>query len=200
MLVFIIITILILNLLILNLRIGLKSHIDFFENDGFFSVYIFSIPIYRAKAHFQQEDLTHNNIIIKHNKKEQEIHLNTDKNDKQSIVALINTPIASSILIRALDVEAKIGKLNDAFFTTMSLGIFKIAYYSIVSIIKSRQNIIVSEKFTPDYNTNIFEIDFEGIISFSIADIIVSVIKYYLFKNKKIKKIRGGHKLDYRTK
>ena len=198
MLVFLVVTILILTLIGNPIRAGAEGHLDFFESDGYFALKLFGYRIYRGKIRFESNDIKHNNLIIHSGKKqkESEIHLNTNKKDERSIVNIKMPPIMKYLLIERIGFDVRIGKRDDAFFTTMLLGGVKIFLYSALAFVKSRYpNAEIDEKFSPEYNEDKLEADFFGIISVSIADIIISLLTSKLFSKKK-KPIREVKKID----
>lgn len=177
MLVFFCITIMVLTLFAITFRVGVVSEINLLDGCGFFVIYFFLLPIYRGKIHFEHLDMAHNNLIIEHGKKADEIHLNVDKKDKKSIASVLSVPYFSNLVIENLSLDFYIGKNNDAFTTTMLMGGVKILLYSVISLIKSRHNVKVQENFFPEYNSDILHLDAFGIISISIADIIYSILQ-----------------------
>lgn len=183
MLVFIIISILILQLLILPFRISIGGHIDFFDNNGNIKVYLFGIRVFKAKIFFEHEKDSHNSIVIKHGKKADQIHINNDPKDKKSIVAVIKNPALENMLISKVTADFKVGTKDNAFLTSLLLGGIRIASYAAMSFLKCRYKVEIAESFTPTYTDNNFEVDFFSIISISLADIIVSLVKS-LFKAK----------------
>lgn len=177
MLVFLFCILLFLLLTVLPIRVGVRSHVDFFDNDGFVSVYIFGIRIMRARIHFEHDESEHNNsLVVNHGKKNDKIHLNADPKDKKSIAAMINHPAFKGILIRELDAHFTVGKAGDAFFTTLLLSGIRTVFYAAGAFLKCRQNVVIRESFTPVYSGDKLEGDFSGIINVSIANIIYSYI------------------------
>lgn len=198
MLVFLSVTILVLTFLVAPIRVGVEGHVDFFDNDGFFSLKLFSLELLYGEIRFESNDIKHNNLIINigKSKKESEIHLNADKNDDKSIANMKMPPIAKYLLIRKLGFDVRIGKRDDAFFSTMLLGGVKIFLYSVLSFIKSRfPSVEIDEQFSPEYNEDKLESDFFGIIELSIADIIISLISSK-FSSKKNKRKQEVHRID----
>ncbi len=188
MLVFLVVAILILAIVGTPIRAGAEGHADFFDNDGYFSLMLFGHKIFGGKIRFESNDIKHNNLIIHAGKKEKEseIHLNADKKDEKSITNMKMPPIMKYLLIERLGFHVRIGKRDDAFFTTMLLGGVKIILYSALAFVKSRYpSAIIEEQFSSEYNEDKLNADFFGIISVSLADIIISLIASKLFSKKK---------------
>jgi len=164
-----------------TLLFSVKGRANLFDNDGNFVVKLFFITLTKGKLHLGQDDEEYNSLIIeRRGDKKTGIHLNADKEDKQSIVSHMNAPLFRNMLIRDIEVDFHFGKSNDAFFTTMSIVGIKAVYNTVISILKSRQSFSHRSKFVPTFNTDKLEIEFKGIISISIADIIYSFIRYKL--------------------
>lgn len=191
MLVFLVTAILILTVIGTPIRAGVEGHADFFETDGFFALRLFGYKIYGGEIRFESNDVKHNNLIIHSGKKqkESEIHLNADKKDEKSIMNMKMPPIMKYLLIEKLGFHVRIGKRDDAFFTTMLLGGVKIFLYSALAFVKSRYpSVKIEERFSPEFNDDKLNADFFGIISVSIADIIISLAVSKLFDKKKKQK------------
>jgi len=158
-----------------------KGKADLFDNDGNFVVKLFFITLTKGKLHLGQDDDEFNSLIIERKgEKKTGVHLNADKEDKQSIVSHMNAPLFRNVLIRDIEVNFRIGKSNDAFFTTMSIVGIKTVYNTVISILKSRQSFSHRSKFVPAFSEDKLEVEFRSIISISIADIIYSFIRYKL--------------------
>lgn len=199
MLVFLVVVILILAVVGTPIRVGAEGCVDFFSRTGKFALKFFGYRIYGGDIKFESNDVKHNNLIIHAGKKEKEseIHLNADKSDERSVANMKMPPIMKYLLIERVGIDLKIGKRDDAFFTTMLLGGIKIAVYSALAFVKSHYpNVEINEKFSPEYNEDRLEADFSGIISASAADIIISLIVSKLFSKKK----KEAKKIDFRAK
>jgi hypothetical protein len=188
MLGFLILSIFALSIAAMPLRAVVTLRADALKNDGCIALRIFGIDVFGAKIRFESDPGEHNNsIILKRGKKRGEIHLNADKKDKKSVVALLNHPSLENLKIYSLDVSLRVGKSDDAFFTTVALGTVKVALFSLLGYLKSRYGTHIRESFLPEYNADEFTASARGIISISIADIITSGI-YAKFVSKKTKK------------
>ena len=180
------------------IRAGAEGHVDFFDNDGYFALLLFGHKIFDGKIRFESNDIKHNNLILHTGKKEKEseIHLNADKKDEKSIANMKMPPIMKYLLIERIGFDVRIGKRDDAFFTTMLLGGVKIILFSALAFVKSLYpSVKINEKFSPEFNEDKLNADFFGIISISIADIIISLISSKIFAKKK-KRTREVIKID----
>lgn len=182
MLVFIVVSILILEFFVLPFKITIKGHIDFYSNNGFFKVYLFGIRLFKAHTFIQNDDATHNNIVIEHGKKADQIHINNDPSDKKSIVKIIKNPALRNVLIKKINVDFCVGRKNNAFSTTLLLSSIKITSYALMSFLKCRYIVNIKESFLPKFNEDVLEAEFSSIISISLADIIISTVRDYLKK------------------
>lgn len=187
MLVFLIVLILLLTVVALPIRVGLNFYLNLFGNDGFIKVYLFGIRIFHASVRFEHDEDKHNNLILQHGKKSGKIHLNTDPSDKKSIAAMLKNPTLSNMLVEKISVHFTAGRTNDAFFTVTMIQSLRVLFYSVLAVIKCRYSVHITESFTPVYNKDILQTDFIGIISISIADIIVSLLGSLFRKPKGIK-------------
>jgi hypothetical protein len=175
MLVFLIVSIFVLSALALPARAAVELRADVLKNDGYIALKLFGAKVFRAKLRFENDPEEHNNsIVLKSGKKRDEIHLNADKEDKKSVVALLNHPSLENLKIHSLDLTLRVGKADDAFFTTVALGTVKVALFSFLGYLKSRYGTHIRESFLPEYNADEFTASARGIISISIADIIIS--------------------------
>ncbi len=187
MLVFLVVILIVLAFAAFQPRVHAEGHLDMFENDGYIAVKLFGIRLFRAAIHFESNDIKHNNLIIKSGKKQNELHLNADKKDEKSIMRILNYPAFENIMIIKLEFSVKVGKNNDAFFTSLLLSGIRLAMFSALSYVKSRFGTEIKEGFIPDYNSDKLEMDFTGIISISFADIISSYLLSKLHKKQKLK-------------
>lgn len=177
--------IIILSFCVLPFLFSVKLKADFFGKSGEIKLSVFFIPVYKAKIELEHRSATENNLIISSGKKKDEIHLNADKNDKQSVVSVFRSlPVMSYIIFERLDVEAEIGFSADAFYTTMTAGTVRALFYAVAAFLKSRQNISLREEVRPCYNKNELDFNIFGILKLSIANIINSFIAGLLNKSK----------------
>lgn len=178
MAVFLVIAILLLTLAVTPLCVTVKTGVDILRNRGYLRLWFFFIPVLRLEFHVESPDFRHRNLIVERKKKKREIHLNADKNDSQSIRNLIKRmPLMRVVRIRNLTIDAAIGKSDDAMFTTFTLGALRTVYYALAAFLKSRENVAVEGAFTPAYNRDVLKADVFGIISLSLANIIISLIQ-----------------------
>ncbi|MDR2202055.1 MAG: hypothetical protein LBP26_04755 [Clostridiales bacterium] len=192
MIVAVVTVIIVLSVVGLRVRGSVEGHADMIENDGFFVVRIYGVRVFRGDIRFESNDIKHNNLIIEHGKKHKrdEIHLNADRGDRRSVVRLMSNPVFDNLIVEELAFDVRVGKNNDAFFTTMVLGTLRIMLYSALAFVKSRFYADIAETFTPEYNSDRFESDFFGIISLSIADIIYSYVRAAFKKLRRRKERR----------
>lgn len=175
--------ILILTLIVTPFMLSINLKDDLLANKGEIKVSLFFIPVVKAEIMLESVGTTEKNIVITSGKKRDEIHLNTDKNDKKSIVALFKAaPIMSYLTVERLETEASIGFVSDAFATTMTVGVLRTFLGAVTSFLKSRQNIEIRSAIMPSYNKN--ELDFKifGILKLSLANIINGFIAGLLNK------------------
>lgn len=177
MLVFLIILILLLSLLATPLRVGMHFYLNLFGNDGFIKIYFFGIRVFMAGVHFEHESTRHNNLVIDRKGKSDKIHLNTDPTDKKSVAAMMKHPALKNMLVEKISAHFIAGKTNDAFFTVALMQALRVLFYATLAPIKCRYSVQITESFTPVYNNDVLQTDFIGIISISIADIIMGYIQ-----------------------
>ena len=171
--------------------VNLKA--DLFENSGTIAVSLFFVPIFKARIRVESESATEKNIVVISGKKRDEIHLNADKNDKKSVMALFKAaPVMSYLTLEKLDVEAAVGfSAANAFSTTMIVGVLRTFFGALSAFLKSRQNIAIRNVIVPSYNKNKLDFDVEGIFKLSLANIINGFIAGILNKLE-IKAKRNG--------
>ncbi len=177
MLVFLVIAILVLSVIAAPIRVGMHFYLNLFENDGFIKIYLFGIRIFHAAIRFEHDADRQNNLIVSHGKKSDEIHLNTNPQDKKSITVLMKHPAMAGLQIKKLSAHFTAGKTNDAFFTVALMQSLRVLFYGVMAPIKCRYAVAITESFHPVYNRDVLESDFIGIIQISIADIIVSFLQ-----------------------
>lgn len=182
MTVFICSIILILTLIVLPFCLTVNAGVDILGNSGYIKLRLFFIPLFSGKIHLEALDLKHSNLILEFKRKREEIHLNADKNDKQSIRNFIKkVPILSAIRVRNVTFDAAIGKSDDAFFTTLTAGSLRTVFYALAAVLKSREDVTVRERILAVYTEDKLQANVFGIISLSIANIIYSL--WTAFKN-----------------
>jgi len=164
-----------------TLFFSVTGKVNLFDNDGSFVVKLFFITLTKGRLHLGQDEQAYNSLIIeRRGDKKTDVHLSADKDDKQSIVSHMNAPLFRNMLIRDIEADFILGKSNDAFFTTVSIVAIKAVYNTVIGILKSRQSFSHRQSFKPTFNSDKLEVEFKGIISISIADIIYSFIRYKL--------------------
>ena len=180
MIIAVVCAIVILYILNLSWVLRVSGALNFFDNDGSFEVKLFFITLAKGKMHFEQDDGSYGSLIIeRRNHKETSVHLNYDKDDKQSVASYLDAPLFRNMLVRSVDAGVKIGKSDNAFFTTMAMAAAKSAYYAFIALLKTRQSgMSTRERFIPVYHRDELTADFEGIISISFADIIYSYLRH----------------------
>ena len=180
-----------------TLCFSIKGKVDLFDNSGDFAVKFFFFTITKGKMHFGQDKQTHNSLIIeRRGDRRTDVHISADKEDTQSLVSYMDAPLFRNMLIRDIEATFRLGKSDDAFFTTMSVVAVRAIFYTVVSILKSRQSFSHRQSFEPSFNKDKLEAEFSGIISISIADIIYSFIRHKLeCRGKKCGKSAIGKKV-----
>lgn len=90
-----------------------------------------------------------------------------------------------TIKIEKLMVEIKFGA-DDAYKTAIYCGFFSIIYGVIFSYFNKRNHKLKNEyKITPNYNSQVFNIALNCIISFNLANIIIEYLKSKIKKRKR---------------
>lgn len=191
MLVFLIICIWVLTLIAVPIRVGVDGFADFFTNNGYIKLYLFGIKIFSAKLHLELDSDKRNNLVVEHGKKQDKIHINNDPKDKKSIMRMIKNPAFKIVLVEKIIAHFVVGKNNDAFFTTLLLGAVRVVFCGAVAYLKSQQKVDVTESFTPQYNNDVLQVDFTGIIHVSIADIICSIAGNTIRKSRVKNKLKS---------
>lgn len=181
--VFLRISICIIIFLCVQLKFDISGTIDAYKNNGSFKVGLFGIPLFKISVCMGCGKNGESSILITIGPMTKELHLNRNKDDKDSITAQKIPPVFSNLLIENLKVDIRLGT-NDSFNTTFLMGSVKIIFYSLFAFLKSRQDIAIEESFTPMYNSETLQVFIGGILSISLADIIYSLI------SKGIKKIK----------
>ena len=150
---------------------------DIFAGKGNMKLTLFGLPVFKAKLSVESNGALEKNLIIESGKKRDEIHLNADKSDDKSIMAFFHTlPIMSYIIIERLELDVNIGLKNNAFVTTMAVGFLRTLMCAFTSFLRSRQNIDITQRITPQYNSDRMDFAAFGIIKLSIAHIIIRFI------------------------
>lgn len=196
MIISICIVILALNFSVIPFAFLADGFIDVFVNEGTIEVSLFGfVKLFKTEVYLRHLDPLRNNLVVKGKNKEYEFHINADKRDEKSIIKFFDVDFLPYINIVTLELELEVGKRDDAFFTTMTLGAIRIIFYSIFAALKSSQKLDVRENFVAEYNRDLFRTSFFGIINISIADIIFSFILYLGKKIAKKSRI-GGKRVD----
>lgn len=173
--VFFCIAIVIIIILSVQLKFDLSGTIDAYKNDASFKVKFFGIPLFKIFVCMGCGQNGEWSVLITTGTKTKELHLNRNKDDKDSIMSQKIPPIFGNLLIENLKVNIKFGT-NDSFVTTMLMGGIKILFYSLFSVLKTYQNISIEESFTPVYNSEAVQMFIGSILSISFADIIFGLI------------------------
>lgn len=181
------ITILLLHFLVIPFAFSIEGHIDLFSNDGFIKVKLYGfIRLFYKQAFVKKVDAMHGDLVLKGGKKEKYYHINANKNDDKSIAKFFKIRFIPSVKISYLQARVAVGKSDDAFFTTMTVGGIKIVLLSLFSVVKSSHDVEICDEILPEYNKDAFSIMFFGIITVTLADIIYSYFLYLFRKRRKV--------------
>lgn len=179
-------SLIILYLMSLPIRVKIKGGANIDMGVGHISISVFYIPLLRATGLIETRSLLSSDLIIMRKKKKQELHLDINEfsfKKALEIIKNIDLSIIGNLDVKDIYLDVQYGNEN-AFTTTMLLGWAKVLIYSLLSVIKCNQPIEITEQFMPVYNMRTFKLEFHGIFSLSIADIIYG---YIMGKLKKIK-------------
>ena len=178
MLVFFSVSILVLTVLVTPIMLSVNAGCDVLRNKGYVRLSLFFIPVYKAEVQLEHIDAKHNNILIRHGKKLQEIHINKDKEDDKSVMKFFKKiPILSAVRVRNLTLDISVGFADNAMTTTLTTAGVRVATLSAAAFFKSRERVRVRSCLTPVYGRNVLSADFFGIISLSLANIIYSFME-----------------------
>ncbi|MDR3021516.1 MAG: hypothetical protein LBU60_02405 [Clostridiales bacterium] len=178
MLIALCIVLFILSLLTYPLHFHIEGELDVFVNGGHIKLYFFGVRIFRAKLLLEQdEDI--NSVYLQSYKSQKiltKIHLTADVKDKNSILSIMTGSVLSNLNVTDFFLSCEIGRKSDAIFTAVGLTMMRMAYCAFMSFVKSWQKIRTQETFVPLYDKNIFFVEFLGIFTFNLADIIYGVV------------------------
>lgn len=199
--VFLCISILLLTLVGADLQASVDAHADILKNTIEAKIMVFGISIMRVRVSFIEFDLKNRYVWIKINNKPTGIALTVDKNNKDSILNYMTNPIMNAIDFKYFDLSVTVGRMNNPFFTAMVLQAVRTGYAALVAYIKNRQDLDTDQKFVMNYAEDMLKIDFFGIISITLANIIFSFIVAIIRKIKdKLKRRRTKYDNKHRTK
>lgn len=174
--------------------VSLGVQIDALKNGGAFFVALFGKTLFSGRVFFKQTKEC-GSIVFEQKNKQREIRFTSDKEDENSFSAVLTRTLARSLNITKLSVEMKIGKRDDALFTTIALVGARIIACSALSVIKNAYGSEINDGYEAVYDKDIFVISVSGIIKVSIADIIFDTLRNLFAKIKR----KGGEKVDYRS-
>lgn len=138
------------------------------------SASLFHVTVFRAAGEFKPVSPTEGGLVLFNNKKRQDIKVKVNQRTlKQTIETIknFNYMTFGNLNVREVYIKIYYGNGN-AFKSVMYLNTARIAFYSLTSVLKSVQPLDIHEQFIPIFNKKALEIDFHGILSLSIADII----------------------------
>jgi hypothetical protein len=174
-----------LTILSYPLHFHVEGSLDAFVSGGQAKLYFFGIRIFKVKLRLDNDADNHHSIYIESFKKSKllsQVNLSTDLKDKYSIASLLTGSILGNVNVTDCFVNIEIGRTSDAIFSAMGLTFVRMAYCAFMSFVKSWQRIRTQERFVPVYDKNIFNIEFLGIFTFDIADIIYGLIAQIIKK------------------
>ena len=151
---------------------------------SYFTVKLWFIPVYSASIKLRGADIV---LCSAKNKCEniKVIRINANKSDKDSIVNYLDNAFFGLIDFRKLDIFFRAGKSDSAMFTALAASGARIAVSVLFGILKTRYaGIEVGEGTEYAFNADTLTVAANGIISLSLADIIVGLIYAY---RKKVK-------------
>ena len=187
------IVILILSLMQFNFVIRIDSGIDALNNEGYFRIRLFYFTLIVGRVYFKPS-VRYGSFVLEWNNKSSELHLNNDINDKQSVTSIFASSFFSAVIISKLATEVRVGKRDDALFTMIALQSARIGISAMLSVLKTRRNVEIYDRFIARYNNDELKIAFSGIIELNFADIIVNAIKKLIQNSQK-----GGKVVDNRA-
>lgn len=186
--VFLCITLIALTFFASDLRLSAAFDADAANNEYFIKIYFFGLSVLRMSVSFKHFDLRRRHLTLGINKKEVGITFTADRNDKDSVLNYMSNPLMSAIDFRYLDLTVIMGGADNAFLSAMALQLVKSAYFSLVAVIKNRQDLDTDEKFIMDYAGNNIKLRLYGIISITPANIIFSLLTALIDKLSSVRK------------
>ena len=169
------IALILIMILTLQMKFNFSGSIDAYKNNASFRVGLFGIPLFKIFVCMGCGKNGEGSILITIGPKTKELHLNKDKEDKDSIMSQKTPPVFSNLLVENLKVDIRLGTM-DAFLTMAIMQTIKIMFYGVFSVLKTRQDLEIEERFTPMFNSETIQVFIGGILSISLADIIYSFI------------------------
>ena len=166
---------------------------DILKNEGHFSLFFFGISVFKVKVKILSFDAKTRRVSLQINKKVFVTSF-TPETESDSILNYITMPLFSIIDFIYINAHFRFGYKNDAFLTMLAVETVQIASYAFLSVLKSSQELKISESFVPVYGKDDFSFDFDGIITVSIANIIYSVFFALGRKLKKREKSKSAAK------
>lgn len=196
--VFLCITIISLTFFGADLRLSAAFDADAANNDYFVKIYIFGISVIRITVSFVGFDIATRYLRLRLNKKEIGIALTADRSNKDSVLNYMSNPLMSAIDFRYFDLTVILGSAGNAFLSAMALQTIKSAYYSLIAVVKNRQDLDTDGRFIMDYAGNNVKLRFYGIISITPANIIFSLIIALSDKISAAVKTKRRQKFDHK--
>lgn len=194
--VFLCVSILLLTLVGADLQASVGLRADILKNSIEAKIMVFGISIMRVRVSFSEFDLKNRYVWLKINKKPIGIALTTDKENKDSILNYMTNPIMNAIDFKYFDLSVIVGRINNPFLTAMVLQTIRTGYSAFVAFIKNRQDLDTDQSFVMNYTEDTLKIDFFGIISITLANIIFSFFIAIIRKIKDNLKKRRKSKDD----
>ena len=188
MLVFIIILIS-LTLLTVDISITFDLNVDILKNVYYVKLYLYGLSIMRIPIKLIKFDIKSRYLLLKIKHKIVGIAFTMDRENQDSILNYLASPIMKLIDIQYFNMETSIGKRGNALATALILQGVRIAVASAISYLKSSQNVIATEQYIPCYNDDVLRSKIFCIISLTPINIIFSVVDAIInkFKNKNFK-------------
>lgn len=170
-------------LIYLQLIFKISCRYNLASNSGMVIVKLFGISIIKSKISIININLKTNEITLLVNKKEVVSKL-TPKIDKESIFNYIALPIFYMVDFVVFNIYIEFGYSRSAFTTMSIVQLLRSALISFVSIIKSSQPLDANIDVMPNFCKDTIRLDFDGIITASIANIICSIVHAKCKKEK----------------
>lgn len=162
--------------LIIPFKSRMMSHFNFLEMKGFYSIKIWRIRILCGKIYINQNgEIEADNLTNL-----------MSSNYNKSFVKGLSKELISKLDVKKIEMYFTGGFVNNSFSSAMVCGSVSSIVQTMFSVLSQKyKNVKLFEDIIPTFNEDNFEITFDVVLSISIFQIILSILKANKFKENK---------------
>ncbi len=176
------ILIIVLTVIGLDMKMRFTLSGDIAKRAVFIKIMFFGLSLIRMKVTLVRADLIHRVVTLRIDKHIVNVAITTDTSNADSFLNYLRNPLLEALDFKYMSMSLTLGISGDAFLTAMALQAARMSWQAASSVIAGTQTVISDEKFVFDPSGDRISLRVTGIISLTIANIIIGAIRAARYK------------------